>query len=188
MTQPWMFSFLQLEPAGIRSDSSCDDSSLMATVLFFFAQQTSSSCFGGCMRMSSCIPYRRTHTFKYSLRLRSPCHSIHFGKYHDPSATHAGSHRTSFWQRQFSSYDWCKRKGIWAHWGHGTGVSSYHIKHPETVGPFTSQDEFHMQPFCQPWESYNDALRVALEKRANMQYTVKYTSRMGILRLTTSLL
>jgi hypothetical protein len=32
-----------------------------------------------------------------------------------------------------------------------TGVSSYRIQHPETVGPFASQDEFHTQPFCQPW-------------------------------------
>lgn len=57
----------------------------------------------------------------------------------------------------------------------GTGVSSYRIQHPETVGPFASQDEFHTQPFCQPWEPYDDALRAALEKRANTKYKICFT-------------
>ncbi|EDR12007.1 uncharacterized protein LACBIDRAFT_314084 [Laccaria bicolor S238N-H82] len=56
-----------------------------------------------------------------------------------------------------------------------TGVSSYIIRHPETVDPFASQDEFHAQRFCQPWEPYDDALRAALEKRAKMRYKICFT-------------
>ncbi|KDR78662.1 hypothetical protein GALMADRAFT_209085 [Galerina marginata CBS 339.88] len=57
----------------------------------------------------------------------------------------------------------------------GTGVSSHRIRWPDTVGPFASQDELHTQPFCQPWEPYDDALRAALEKRANTQYKICFT-------------
>ena len=48
----------------------------------------------------------------------------------------------------------------------GTGVKSFCIAHPFTVGPFTSQDEFHAQPFCQPWEPFDDAVHAAVQKRA----------------------
>ncbi|KAF8157142.1 kinase-like domain-containing protein [Crassisporium funariophilum] len=57
----------------------------------------------------------------------------------------------------------------------GTGVLSYIIEHPRTVGPFASQDEFHAHRFSQPWESDDDALRAALEKRANRRYKICFT-------------
>ena len=45
-----------------------------------------------------------------------------------------------------------------------TGVMSYHIAHPFHRGPFTSQDEFHAQPFCQPWKPFDDKLHAAVQK------------------------
>ena len=46
----------------------------------------------------------------------------------------------------------------------GTGMLSYHIAHPFTVGPFTLQDEFHAQLFCQPWEPFDNELCVTVQK------------------------
>jgi len=57
----------------------------------------------------------------------------------------------------------------------GTGVMSFRIAHPFTVGPFTSQDEFHAQPFCQPWEPFDDELRAAVQKRAEVRYRICFT-------------
>jgi len=57
----------------------------------------------------------------------------------------------------------------------GTGVKSFRIAHPFTVGPFTSQDEFHAQPFCQPWEPFDDAVHAAVQKRAEVRYRICFT-------------
>jgi serine/threonine protein kinase len=56
-----------------------------------------------------------------------------------------------------------------------TGVMSFRIAHPSLVGPFASQDEFHAQHFCQPFETYHDELSTALDKRAKTQYKICFT-------------
>lgn len=57
----------------------------------------------------------------------------------------------------------------------GVGVYSHRIESCETFGPYSSQDEFHAQYFCQPWEPYDDTLRAALAKRTNTKYRICFT-------------
>ncbi|KAG6841786.1 hypothetical protein C0991_006670 [Blastosporella zonata] len=57
----------------------------------------------------------------------------------------------------------------------GMGLMSYRINHFYLSGPFQSQDQFHAQRFCQPFEPYDDALRAALEIRAKKQYRICFT-------------
>ena len=66
----------------------------------------------------------------------------------------------------------------------GTGVMSYHIAHPFTVGPFTLQDKFHAQPFCQPWEPFDNKLHAAVQKQVKVWYII--VSHMEISCLITS--
>ncbi|PPQ97045.1 hypothetical protein CVT26_001268 [Gymnopilus dilepis] len=57
----------------------------------------------------------------------------------------------------------------------GAEVFSHRISHSDGVGTFKSQDEFHAQKFCTPWEPYDDNLRAALEKRAMTRYRICFT-------------
>ncbi|KAG6815638.1 hypothetical protein H0H87_010382 [Tephrocybe sp. NHM501043] len=57
----------------------------------------------------------------------------------------------------------------------GTSLLSYRLSQSGPVGPFASQDEFHAQRFCQPWEPYDEELQAALKKRAERQYRISFT-------------
>ncbi|KAK0443709.1 uncharacterized protein EV420DRAFT_1340663 [Desarmillaria tabescens] len=57
----------------------------------------------------------------------------------------------------------------------GTGIFSYRIRKGGTVGPFRSQDEFHAQSFCTPWEPLDDRVRAALMKRQSTRHRICFT-------------
>ncbi|KAK0214391.1 hypothetical protein IW262DRAFT_1514503 [Armillaria fumosa] len=57
----------------------------------------------------------------------------------------------------------------------GTSFLSYRIRDGELVGPFASQEEFHAQYFCTPWEPVDDHVRVALVKRQSTKYRICFT-------------
>ncbi|KAK0441235.1 uncharacterized protein EV420DRAFT_1580426 [Desarmillaria tabescens] len=49
------------------------------------------------------------------------------------------------------------------------------INEGELVCPFASQEEFHAQYFCTPWEPLDDHVRAALAKRQSTQYKICFT-------------
>ncbi|PBK94362.1 hypothetical protein ARMGADRAFT_1053437 [Armillaria gallica] len=57
----------------------------------------------------------------------------------------------------------------------GASFLSYRIRDGELVGPFASQEEFHAQHFCTPWEPLDDRVRAALTKRHSTQYKICFT-------------
>ncbi len=57
----------------------------------------------------------------------------------------------------------------------GVPFLSYRIRDGELVGPFASQEEFHAQYFCTPWEPLDDRVRAALAKRQSTTYRICFT-------------
>ncbi|KAK0476343.1 hypothetical protein IW261DRAFT_1490773 [Armillaria novae-zelandiae] len=57
----------------------------------------------------------------------------------------------------------------------GASFFSYRIDSGEVVGPFASQEEFHAQYFCTPWEPLDDRIRAALVKRQSTEYRICFT-------------
>ncbi|KAK0484300.1 hypothetical protein EDD18DRAFT_1361311 [Armillaria luteobubalina] len=57
----------------------------------------------------------------------------------------------------------------------GASFLSYRIRDGEFVGPFASQEEFHAQCFCTPWEPLDDRVRAALVKRQLTKYRICFT-------------
>ncbi|KAK0234352.1 hypothetical protein EDD85DRAFT_938686 [Armillaria nabsnona] len=54
-------------------------------------------------------------------------------------------------------------------------LKSHRIRQDGNVGPFVSQDEFHAQQICTPWEPLDDRIQGALMKRQSTQYRICFT-------------